>query len=164
MRRAVVPLSLLAFPLAISVNAIIMGDGSMSFSGALQAPLQLPSQFASLSSIVSSQTECEPVDLVCSEDSSSLGAYRSFHRVPRDADIDITNDENTTNFCLGNSGEFLHRVRSAAAAAFALSVVTSSRLVLRTATAPFPRPPATTQAAVASSGRWATRSLSFLAI
>jgi hypothetical protein len=82
----------------------------MSFPGASQPPVHLPPQFTLLSSIATSQTECDPVDLVCSEDSSSLGAYRSFHRVPRDADIDIKNDGNATNFCLGNSGEFLHRV------------------------------------------------------
>jgi hypothetical protein len=122
--------------LAISVNASIMGDGSMSFSGASQPLAHLPSQFTSLSSIATSQTEYEPVDLVCSEDSSSLGAYRSFHRVPRDADIDITNDENTTNFCLGNSGEFLHRVHLVAFALAVRRILTFSRLAHLTATAP----------------------------
>jgi len=94
------------------VNAVAMNDGSLIFCGALDPPAHLPPQFTSLSSIANSQAEIEPVDLVCSEDSSSLGGYRSFCRVPKDADIVISNHENTTNFCLGNSGEFLHRVLS----------------------------------------------------
>ncbi len=87
-------------------------DGiSMSFSS--QPPVLLASQFGSLSSIVAPQTEIEPVDLVCSEDSSSLGGLHSFRQVSKDADIDFANDENTTNFYLGNSGEFLHKVHFA---------------------------------------------------
>jgi hypothetical protein len=96
--------------ISLLVNADTMNDDSLIFSGTLQPPVHLPPQFTSLSSIAPSQTEIEPVDLVCSEDSSSLGGYRSFCRVPKDADIVIANHENTTNFCLGNSGEFLHRV------------------------------------------------------
>jgi len=86
-----------------------MDDASMNLPEASRPPAQLPPQFASLSSIVNSQTEVEPLDLVCSEDSSSLGVYRSF-RVSKDAVVDLTSLENTTNFCMGNSGEFLHRV------------------------------------------------------
>jgi hypothetical protein len=89
-----------------------MDDGSMNFLGAARPPAQLPSQFASLPSISASQADSEPVDLVCSEDSSSLGVYRSFHRLPKGADISMATYENTTNFCLGNSGEFLHKVIS----------------------------------------------------
>jgi hypothetical protein len=100
----------LLYKSCLLVNADAMNDGSLVFSGALDPPVHLPPQFTSLSSIANSQTEIEPVDLVCSEDSSSLGGYRSFCRVPKDADIVISNHENTTNFCLGNSGEFLHRV------------------------------------------------------
>jgi hypothetical protein len=87
-----------------------MDDGSMNFLGAAsRPPMQLPPQFTALSSIATSQTEIEPLDLVCSEDSSSLGVYRSF-RVSQDAVVDLTNLENSTNFCMGNSGEFLHKV------------------------------------------------------
>jgi hypothetical protein len=136
----------------------------MSFSGALRPPTHLPPQFASLSSLGTSQTEYEPVDLVCSEDSSSLGAYRSFHRVPRDTDIDITNDENATNFCLGNSGEFLHRVFLAAVALFACRFLTSSRSALLIAIVPFHRLLAIMFPVARSNGAWATTNWSFPAI
>ena len=104
-------LFVVGFLRSLRVNAGIMDGIGMSFLS--QPPVLLPSQFASLSSIVASQTEIEPVDLVCSEDSSSLGGLHSFRQVSKDADIDFANDENTTNFYLGNSGEFLHKVHFA---------------------------------------------------
>lgn len=96
--------------ISLLLNADIMDGTCMNLSGASQPPVQLPAHFASLSSIAHSQNEIEPVDLVCSEDTSSLGGLRSFRHVPRDVDIDPANHANITNFCLGNSGEFLHKV------------------------------------------------------